>query len=149
LARTQQELQEKARHLTEVQQKLEEKTRQLAQAQAIIAELKRELFGTKADKLNAEQEEQLKQLVDDVQEQSQRPAPVSQEVLQEAITQERSDQRQRAQERRRRPLPPVQMEKQQVVLEPDDKICPTSGQERKRIGQEVVGSRKPQPFGWR
>ena len=34
---------------------------QLAQAQAIIAELKRELFGAKADKLNQEQEEQLRQ----------------------------------------------------------------------------------------
>lgn len=138
LARTQQELQEKAQHLTEVQQKLEEKTQQLAQAQAIIAELKREIFGAKADKLNAEQEEQLKQLAEDVHEQSQRPAPLSQEVLQEAITQARSDQRQRAKERRRRHLPPVQLEKQQVVLEPDDKICPSSGQERARIGQEVT-----------
>ena len=49
----------------------------LAQAQAIIAELKRELFGAKADKLTAEQEEQLQQLIGDVQEQGQRPPPLS------------------------------------------------------------------------
>jgi transposase len=111
---------------------------QLAQAQAIIAELKRELFGAKADKLNEEQEEQLRQLLGDAQEQNQRPPPLSQEVLEEAVAQERAEQRQRAKERTRRHLPPVELEKRQTILEPDDRICPTSGQERKRIGQEVT-----------
>ena len=110
---------------------------ELAQAQAIIADLKRELFGAKADKLNEQQEEQLGQLLGDAQEQSQRSAPVSQEVLEEALAQKQAEQRQRAKERRRQ-LPPVELEKQQVILEPEDKICPTSGQERKRIGQEVT-----------
>jgi transposase len=137
-AQAQQELQEKAQHLAQAKEELAQKAQQLAEAQAIIADLKRELFGAKADKLTPEQEEQLQQLIGDVQEQSQRPPPVSQQVLQETMAQERSDQRQRAKERRRHPLPPVQLEKQQVVLEPDDKICPTSGQERKRIGQEVT-----------
>jgi len=136
------QLQEQLRQLrqqaAQAKEELEQKAQQLAEAQAIIAELKRELFGAKADKLSPEQEEQLQQLIGDVQEQSQRPPPVSQEVLQEAIAQERSDQRQRAKERRRHHLPPVQLEKQQVVLEPDDKICPTSGRERERIGQEVT-----------
>jgi transposase len=111
---------------------------QLAQAQAIIADLKRELFGAKADKLNEQQEEQLRQLLGDAQEQSQRTAPLSQEVLEEALAQERAEQRQRAKERTRRHLPPVELEKQQIVLEPQDKLCPTSGQERPRIGQEVT-----------
>ena len=137
-AQAEQELQDKAQHLAQAKEELEQKAQQLAEAQAIIAELKRELFGAKADKLTPEQEEQLQQLIGDVQEQSQRPPPVSREVLQEAIAQERSDQRQRAKERRRHHLPPVQLEKQQVVLEPDDKICPTSGRERERIGQEVT-----------
>jgi transposase len=111
---------------------------QLAQAQAIIAELKRELFGAKADKLNEEQEKQLCQLVGDVQEQNQRPPPLSREVVEGAISQERAEQRQRARERTRRHLPPVELEKQQVILEPEDKLCPTSGQERPCIGQEVT-----------
>jgi len=111
---------------------------QLAQAQAIIAELKRELFGAKADKLNEEQEKQLRQLVGDVQEQNQRPPPLSREVLEEAMAKERAEQRQRALQRTRRHLPPVELEKQQIILEPEDKICPTSGQERVRIGQEVT-----------
>jgi len=110
----------------------------LAEAQAIIADLKRELIGAKADKLNKEQEEQLRQLVGDAREQSQRPPPLSREVLEEALAQERADQRQRAKERRRRHLPPVELEKQQVLLEPEDKFCPTSGQQRPRIGQEVT-----------
>ena len=126
------------RQLTLTQQELEQKAQQLAEAQAIIADLKRELFGAKADKLNEEQEAQLRQLLGDAQEQTQRTTPLSQEVLEEALAQERADQRQRAKERPRRHLPPVELEKQQVILEPEDKLCPTSGQERPRIGQEVT-----------
>jgi len=131
LAQTQQEL-------AQTQEQLALQAQQLAEAQAIIADLKRELFGAKSDKLNEEQEEQLRQLVGDAQEQSQRPAPLSQEVLEDALAQERADQRQRAKERPRRHLPPVELEKQQVILEPPDKLCPTSGQPRPRIGQEVT-----------
>ncbi len=119
-------------------QALSEKDQLLTQAQAIIADLKRELFGAKADKLNAEQEEQLRQLAGDVQEQNQHSPPLSQEVLEEALAQESLEQRRRAKERSRRHLPPVELEKQQVILEPEDKLCPTSGQERPRIGQEVT-----------
>jgi transposase len=111
---------------------------QLSQAQALIAELKRELFGAKADKLSPEQEEQLRQLTADVQEQNQRPPPLSQEVLEAAVAQERAEQHQRAKERRRRHLPPVALEKQQVILEPPDKFCPVSGAPRPEIGREVT-----------
>jgi transposase len=145
LGEAEQALEEKARslartreELAQTQQALALKAQQLAEAQATIADLKRELFGAKADRLNEEQEEQLRHLLGDAQEQSQRPPPISREVLEEALAQERADQRQRAKERRRRHLPPVELEKQQVILEPEDKLCPTSGQERPRIGQEVT-----------
>ena len=134
----QKQLAEKDQALTRAEQELALRAQQLSEAQAIIADLKRELFGAKSDKLNEEQEEQLRQLLGDAQEQTQRPAPLSQEVLEEALAQERADQRQRAKERPRRHLPPVELEKQQVILEPEDKLCPTSGQERPRIGQEVT-----------
>jgi transposase len=124
--------------LAQTLQDLALKAQQLAEAQAIIADLKRDLFGAKADKLNAQQEEQLRQLLGDAQEQTQRAAPLSQEVLEEALAQERAEQRQRAKERTRRNLPPVELDKQQIILEPEDKICPTSGQERPCIGQEVT-----------
>jgi transposase len=137
-AQTQEQLVLQAQQLAQAQREMALQGQQLAQAQAIIAELKRELFGAKADKLNEEQEEQLRQLLGDAQEQNQRPPPLSQEVLEEAVAQERAEQRQRAKERTRRHLPPVELEKRQTILEPDDRICPTSGQERKRIGQEVT-----------
>jgi len=105
----------------------------------MIAELKRELFGAKADKLNEPQEEQLRQLLGDRQEQGQRSPPLSQEVLEQALAQEGAEQRQRAKERVRRHLPPVELEKQQVILEPADKICPASG--RKESGS----ARKSRP----
>jgi transposase len=133
-----QDLQHQQQHLAAAQEELRQKAQQLAQAQALIAELKRELFGAKADKLNAEQEQQLRQLLEDVQEQNQRPPPLSRELLEEAVAQERAEQRQRVKERRRRHLPPVELEKQQVILEPPDKLCPQSGEPRTRIGQEVT-----------
>lgn len=133
-----QDLQHQQQHLAAAQEELRQKAQQLAQAQALIAELKRELFGAKADKLNAEQEQQLRQLLEDVQEQNQRPPPLSRELLEEAVAQERAEQRQRVKERCRRHLPPVELEKQQVILEPPDKLCPQSGEPRTRIGQEVT-----------
>ena len=138
LGQTGQELTAAQRDLTQTKDELRQKAEQLAQAQALIAELKRELFGAKADKLNAEQEEQLRQLVGDVQEQNQRPPPLSRELLEEALVQERAEQGQRAKERRRRHLPPVELEKQQVILEPPDRLCPQSGQPRTEIGREVT-----------
>lgn len=137
-AQIQEQLALKAQQLTQAQQEAALKAQQLAEAQAIIADLKRELFGAKSDKLNEQQEEQLRQLLGDAQEQTQRTPPLSQEVLEEALAQEQAEQRQRAKERTRRNLPPVELEKQQVILEPEDKLCPTSGQERPRIGQEVT-----------
>jgi transposase len=138
LAQAQQALEEKTQSLAQTQAELALRAQQLAEAQAIIADLKRELFGAKSDKLNEEQEEQLRQLLGDAQEQAQRTPPLSREVLEEALAQERAEQRQRAKERTRRHLPPVELEKQQIILEPEDKICPTSGQERPCIGQEVT-----------
>lgn len=134
----QEQLGQTGQELTVARQELRQKAEQLAQAQALIAELKRELFGAKADKLNAQQEQQLRQLLEDVQEQNQRPPPLSRELVEETVTQERAEQRQRAKERRRRHLPPVELEKQQVILEPPDKLCPQSGEPRTRIGQEVT-----------
>jgi len=110
---------------------------QLAQARAYIAELKRQLFGPKADKLNAEQEEQLRQLTGDLQEQAQRPPPVSQDVLVAEQAARDQEKRKRETRRRRHPLP-VQLEVQRVVLEPADKDCRTCHREARRIGQEVT-----------
>src|ERR1035437_4880792 len=145
LAAAKEQIEQQARHITQAKEEihqtkeeLRQKAEQLAQAQALIAELKRELFGAKADKLNAEQEAQLRQLVGDVQEQSERPPPLSRELLEEALAQERAEQRQRAKQRRRRHLPPVELERQQVILEPPDRLCPQSGEPRTEIGREVT-----------
>ena len=123
--------------LTQKDQLLAEKDQSLAEAQALIAELKQQLFGSRADKLNEEQEQQLQQLAGDLKEQAQRPPPLSKEVLEEAVQQEREAQQKRSKRRRRRHVPPVQLEKQTVVLEPEDKFCPVTGKARPRIGQEV------------
>jgi transposase len=132
--------------LTQKDQLLTQKEQALTEAQALIAELQQQLFGSRADKLNEEQEQQLQQLAGDLKEQAQRPPPLSKEVLEEAVQQERADQQKRSkQRRRRRHGPPVQLEKQTVVLEPEDKFCPVTGKQRPRIGQEVSTEYDYQP----
>ena len=71
-------------------------------------------------------------------DQAQRPPPLSQDVLQAALKDEGKEQRQRTKQRQRRTVPPVELEKQTIVLEPPDKVCPISGKERPRIDQEVT-----------
>jgi transposase len=128
----------------ELQEQLAQQQQLLAQARAYIAELKRQLFGPKADKLSPEQEEQLRQLASDLQEQAQRPPPVSQEVLEAEPPPKDKDQLQREALRRRHPLP-VQLEVRQVVLEPADKVCGICQREGRRIGQETTTEYEYQP----
>ena len=103
---------------------------QLKEAQLVIAQLRRELFGPKADKLTAEQEEQLKALNKDLQAEAQRPAPLSDLVL------DREDRAARRGRRGRHPLP-EHLETETVTIEPEEKICPCCGKPLERIGEEV------------
>lgn len=105
---------------------------QLKEAQLLIVQLRRELFGPKSDKLTAEQEELLKALNQDLEDEAQRPAPVSDQVL------EREDRAARRRQRRqgRHPLPD-HLETETVTIEPEEKVCPCCGQLLERIGEEV------------
>ena len=132
------ELRQTKEQLQQTQQALEEHKQKLAEAHAVIADLKQELFGSKAEKLTSEQEEQLNQLAGDLQEQAERPPPLSQEVVEDEQKKERDEQRRRKKDRKkRRHLPPVQLDQRTETLEPDDKFCPRTGKQRPRIGQEV------------
>jgi len=115
-------------------QRLKERTAQLEaenlQLRELIAQLRRELFGSKADKLTKEQEEQLKALDQDLQVQAQRPVPVSDQVLEHEA---RTDRRPR---QRRHPLPD-HLETETVTIEPDEKVCPCCGKPLEKIGEEV------------
>lgn len=63
---------EEYERLAEVQVQIKEDyERRLAEAQAQIEELRKQLFGPKADRLTPEQEEQLKQLNQDLQDEAQ------------------------------------------------------------------------------
>jgi uncharacterized protein YcbK (DUF882 family) len=53
----------------------------LAEAQAQIAELQRELFGPKAERLTPEQQGQMRELLQDVEAEGQRPGAESAEVV--------------------------------------------------------------------
>jgi transposase len=107
----------------------------LAEAEVQIAELKRELFGPKADRLTPEQEDQLKNVIDDMDAETKRPAPDSDQVLSEQDSPHHQQRRQTP--RRRHPLP-VQLETETVTLEPDVVPCPCCGKMPHRIGEEVT-----------
>ena len=119
----------------QLQEQLNQKDQLLAEARAYIAELKQQLFGPKADKLTPEQEEQLRQLTGDVQEQAQRPPPLSQEVLELELPAKDKETPKRP---RRQPHPPVKLEVRRQVLEPEDKNCVHCQRERPRIGEETT-----------
>jgi len=135
LAEKEQQLSQQA---AEHQQELRRHQQLLDEARAYIAELKRQLFGPKADKLTPEQEEQLRQVAGDLKEQAQRPAPVSQEVLEPDLPAKDKEKLQRSPRQRRHPLPAVQLEVQRVVLEPDNKVCDACQQPGQKIGEEVT-----------
>ena len=136
-SRLRQQLDKAAQQLGETEQqlgitvqKLGETEQQLAEARLLIAELKRQLFGSKADKLTAEQEQSLQVLQQDVVDAVQRPAPVSNEVL------VREDRAERRRLKRRHPLPD-HLETITVTLEPEAKLCPCCGKPLEKIGEEV------------
>jgi transposase len=128
--------------LAEANYLLAQKEQLLAEARAYIAELRLQLFGPKADKLTPEQEEQLRQLAGDVQEQAQRPAPLSREVLEMEVLPPEKEMPQRP---RRHLRPEVQLEVRRDVLEPPDKLCEHCHRERPCIGQEVSTEYDYQP----
>lgn len=121
-----------ARELWQTQQQLQAALEQLQQAQSENEELKRQLFGAKADILTPPQEALLNEIKGDLEEQSQREAPVSQEVL--------ADEEPTPKHKRgcRHPMP-EHLERQTVVLEPERlSLCQTCGQPLERIGQETT-----------
>jgi transposase len=137
-----QALAQKDQLLADKERLLAEKEQLLAEARAYIAELQLQLFGPKADKLTPEQEEQLRQLAGDVEEQAQRPAPLSREVLEMEVLPPEKEMPQRP---RRQLRPEVQLEVRRDVLEPRDKICEHCHQDRPCIGQEVSTEYDYQP----
>ena len=138
LAATRQELARKEQLLAATHQELAHQAQLLAEARAQIAELKRQLFGPTADKLNPEQEEQLRQVAGELHEHAQRPPPLSQDVLEPDRPPPDKEKLQRELRRRRHPLPAVQLEVRRVVLEPAGKVCGACQAPGRKIGEEVT-----------
>lgn len=129
-ARLQEENEELNRQLRTQKEQYEQR---LAEAQSQIEELRRQLFGSKADRLTPEQEGQLNELNQDLQEDAQRPDPVSDDVLREEESKGRKKRRRPA----RHPMP-ANLETETVTIEPEAKTCPCCGKPLEQIGEEVT-----------
>jgi transposase len=107
----------------------------IAEQKSLIQQLQRMLFGPKSEKLDAEQEAQLAEVVGDLKEQIARPEADSPEVL---VDESEADQpAQRARRRGvRRPVP-VELEVVTTVVEPPEAVCERCGKLGARIGEEV------------
>ena len=79
--RLQAEVERLKQHAAQLETENSQLREQLKEAEQLIAQLRRELFGPKADKLTAEQEEQLKALNKDLEADAQSPPPVSDQIL--------------------------------------------------------------------
>ena len=125
--------------LRELVEKLQALTQQyeqkLAEAEDQIAQLKRELFGPKADRLTREQQDQFEQLVQDMEADTKRPAPESNQVLLGEEPAAEREQHRRA--RVRHPLP-TGLETETVTIEPQLQPCACCGQMPACIGEEIT-----------
>ena len=133
MAEAQSEREDYERQLAEAQAKQQEYEQRLAEIQAENEELKRQLFGSRSDRLSPEQQEQLKTLSQDLDEEAVRPAPLSAEVLVEEPAAARPTRPRRV----RHPFP-AHLETETVTLEPEVGVCPHCAQTPRRIGEEVT-----------
>lgn len=108
----------------------------IVEAEAQIAELKRELFGPESDRLSPQQEDQLKQVIDDMKAEAERAAPDSDQVLSEEEESSKRKPRKPA-SRRRHPMPGASGDRNHTI-EPDLTPCPGCGKMPNRIGDEVT-----------
>lgn len=104
------------------------------EAKAFIAELTRQLFGQKAGQLSPAQEEQLKEVAGDTQEQAERPPPISRQCLEAELEGKPPQKERRA--RQRHPFP-TDLERVTVIWEPVLPPCPPGGV-CKKIGEAVT-----------
>ena len=106
---------------------------QLAEAREEIEALKRQLFGSKADRLTPEQQEQLEELNRDLQAEGEQPPALGDQVLYRKEREKGALPRPRP----RQPLP-VHLEEERVVLEPEPSPCPCCGAMPAKIGEEIT-----------
>ena len=119
----------------QLQEKVVDYEQRLGEANRQIAFFKRQIFGSKAERLNAHQQEQLQQLTLDVELQALRPAPVVDQILgKDEPSARRSGSKRRAARHRL----PEHLETETVTIEPPLAECPCCGQMPGRIGEEVT-----------
>jgi transposase len=106
---------------------------ELTEAQRQIAELKRQLFGSKAESLTPVEQEQLDELQKDLEEATERPEAIGEEVLGE-------EEPAKGPKRTRRPRQPLpeHLEEETVALQPELEPCPGCGKMPEKIGEEVT-----------
>ena len=108
----------------------------IAEQKSLIEQLKRMLFGPKSEKLTPEQESELGEVAGDLQEQVNRSATDSEDLMGEETGSEPKEDKPPRRRAGRRPVP-VDLEVITTVLEPADAACGHCGKLGDKIGEEV------------
>lgn len=127
---------DKSQWLTEksqFQEKVTDYQQRLAEAANQIAFYRRQMFGRKAERLTADEREQIRQLALDLEEHALRLAPVIEQVLRADAPAQR-----KSRPRSRHPFP-ENLETVTEVLEPENakSPCPHCGELPGKIGEEI------------
>lgn len=112
---------------------IEEQRQTIEEQRQLIDELRRQLYGSRGEKLPAEQEQQIQMVAADLIEQQQRPAPDSAEIIQLEVAEPATSQGRTA--RKRRALP-THLDTIEERIEPP--LCGHCGKSGKQIGEEVT-----------
>src|SRR6266849_2977492 len=134
LQRAQREPENLVDQLLCLETQLAEQAERIAEQNSLIEQLKRMLFGPKSEQLTEEQAEQLAAVAEDLQDQAERAAPDSDEVLQ---AQDQDTPKKKKKRGGRHPLP-VHLAVQTTVLEPEQANCEYCGQLGQEIGRETT-----------
>lgn len=116
------------------EQTIEQQRREIEEQRQLIEELRRQLYGSRSEKLDPKQEEQLQEIAADLLAQEKRPGPDSRGVIQPE-EEEGAKTPGARRPRPRRPLP-EHLETIEQRIEPP--ICAHCGELGREIGQEVT-----------
>jgi transposase len=127
------QLQEQDQRIEQQQRDLQEQHRQIEEQRQLIQELKRQLYGSRSEKLSAEQEQQILEMAADLAEQQSRPEPDGQQIIQ---AEDEKPGESPGPKRRARRVLPAHLETIEERIEPEQ--CAHCGELGKQIGEEVT-----------
>lgn len=123
-----------------LKEELEKKEKELFNAQLQIENLKRIIFGSRREKVKVEEKEDLEQcsLFDDAEKMEENVQEQIEENIEKIIVHRKKNKREKQAGIKRSNLKNVEVEKEEYILNEEEKECPECGKELKLVSKKVV-----------